>query len=280
MTDAERADIDSSALLTRIERALADDEHSEHPLAGLLESLLAAYRHQQHEMARLIRISDGYHGITRESFDALVRKSERQARQLDKLIRISDRYQNSLHELSDALEHASLTDVLTGIGNRRYLLKRLDEERQRAARGGNPFALILLDIDHFKRFNDTWGHAFGDLVLKTVGDCLQSNMRSCDLYGRWGGEEFLCLLPDTGPAQAYQSAERLRRMLHTIRFDAPHDQVRVTASFGVAAWRDPEDIDALLRRVDDLLYSAKDEGRDRVLLDDRGGSDDISADRP
>jgi len=262
----------SADLENRIKAALSLSEYADHPLTALLEELMDAYDHKQRELSKLVRISDGFHHITRDSFDDLVRKSDRQARQLEKLIRISDRYQNSLHEMRAALEQAALTDTLTGIGNRRYLLQRLSEENERARRSGSQFGVILFDLDHFKRCNDTWCHEFGDQVLRAVARVMIESSRTCDLYGRWGGEEFIFILPNTDGEATAQMAERQRAAIEGIRFEPPHDALRITASFGAAAWREDEDVDSLLRRTDNRMYAAKKGGRNRVVSSEEGSA--------
>lgn len=160
----------------------------------------------------------------------------------------------------------SLTDFLTGLANRRRIEERLQDEFLRSRRSARSFAVIMADIDHFKHINDRCGHEVGDRVLQEFAARLGRNVRDCDLVARWGGEEFVVLLPETDLATAVEVAMRLRAALADLRpagLDRP-----VTASFGVAAYAADADADAVVRRADRGLYRAKEAGRDRVVADD------------
>ena len=163
------------------------------------------------------------------------------------------------------LQTMALTDELTGLNNRRQVMARLEEEFQRAVRLGESICLISLDIDHFKRINDTYGHPFGDQVLKRVAENMLSSVRPYDIVGRIGGEEFLIVAPASPPHEAVSLAERIvSGIRQTIIEDGP-TRANVTASAGVAVIRrEDADIDELLRRADRALYQAKAEGRNRV----------------
>lgn len=155
----------------------------------------------------------------------------------------------------------SVTDSLTGIHNRRYFQERLQTEMARVERGVGSLAVIMLDIDHFKRINDQYGHAIGDMVLRGVCERIGLRLRRTDVFCRLGGEEFMVLCPDTDGQQAYVLAEELWRGLRS----SPIDGVGiVTASFGIASWREHEGADGLLLRADSGVYAAKQAGRDRV----------------
>lgn len=176
--------------------------------------------------------------------------------------------QNSLAEAhaqlalkSRELELLSVTDRLTGLGNRNKLDERLADELARSSRHGTAFALVLLDIDHFKAVNDTHGHQAGDEVLAAIADLLRQHSRATDVVGRWGGEEFMLLCPETDENGGMFLAEQLRACVEEARFPVIG---RITASFGVAAFRPADDEEALLRRADDALYRAKGKGRNRV----------------
>lgn len=160
-------------------------------------------------------------------------------------------------------EDESLTDALTGVGNRRRLDQALAAEIGRMRRGGGKLSAIMLDVDHFKRVNDDFGHAAGDCVLAELGALLRSQMRAIDIVARFGGEEFVMLLPDANLAAAAATAERLRVALaERVIAPLPHP---VTASFGVAELGDDDDATALLGRIDAALYQAKQGGRNRVV---------------
>jgi len=171
---------------------------------------------------------------------------------------------SDLKRVEEELRALSVTDSLTGIYNRRYFQERLLAELARAQRGGGSLAVIMLDIDHFKRINDQYGHAEGDRVLQEL--CLRINhrLRRTDVFCRLGGEEFMVLCPDTNAGQAATLALELWHELRATPFERVG---QVTASFGIAGWRADEGADALLLRADSGVYSAKQNGRDRVVLE-------------
>lgn len=153
------------------------------------------------------------------------------------------------------------TDVLTGVNNRRKTERLLAHEFDRAMRYGRPLSVIMIDIDHFKRVNDTHGHAVGDIVLTTLARRVRRRMRVSDHFGRWGGEEFLLVCPETGAREAVLVADRMRR---TIKHRTMDKAGHVTASFGVSSYTGQADYDALVDEADAFLYTAKRMGRDRV----------------
>jgi diguanylate cyclase (GGDEF)-like protein len=163
------------------------------------------------------------------------------------------------------LQSMALTDELTGLNNRRQVMARLEEEFQRAIRLGESICLIALDIDRFKRINDSYGHPFGDLVLKRVAERLQSSVRPYDVVGRVGGEEFLIIAPASPSDEALSLASRIITTIRQETIGEGAARVTVTASAGVAVISTHDtDIDDLLRRADRALYQAKTEGRNRV----------------
>lgn len=178
------------------------------------------------------------------------------------------------------LERESLTDALIGIYNRRYLDRRLEEECARARRYGLPLFVLLLDIDHFKRVNDTYGHQAGDQVLIYLGKLLLNGVRESDIVTRYGGEEILILAPNTSASAAVTLAERLRLHVetHALMLSSESGQrkeVRVTVSIGVAGLSEgTTDCQQLIEKADHALYRAKREGRNRVVAygADEGGS--------
>ncbi|SDS09060.1 diguanylate cyclase (GGDEF) domain-containing protein [Halopseudomonas xinjiangensis] len=153
------------------------------------------------------------------------------------------------------------TDGLTGLWNRSRIEQLFNEECLRANRYGTPFSVILIDIDHFKQVNDTFGHTVGDTVLRQFAALLRNNVRQVDQVGRLGGEEFLIVLPETGQKQAHEAAEILRQRINRHEFDTVQSK---TASFGVTQYRGDETLQRMLDRVDQALYAAKNKGRDRV----------------
>jgi len=167
-----------------------------------------------------------------------------------------------LTEKNHELEHLAVTDRLTGLYNRLYLDKALEKEFSVAGRHNTPFSLILIDLDQFKRVNDTYGHPAGDAVLQTIAEVLKDKTRQSDTVGRWGGEEFLVICPNTSLAGAVDAAEHLRRHVEQQRF--PFVESR-TASFGVASYQPGDTIAAIESRADKALYQAKESGRNRVV---------------
>ena len=173
------------------------------------------------------------------------------------------------------LLRSGFTDVLTGWNNRRYLSVRLGEELARVRRDGTRLVCLMLDIDHFKRVNDNWGHAAGDAVLKEIAQRIEAQVRASDVAARYGGEEFVVLLPDTHVAAGQKLAERLREAGGTSPFDLPcGESVAITASIGIAGVSpQPEDKDlktlgdSLIARADVALYAAKSAGRDQVVVE-------------
>lgn len=164
------------------------------------------------------------------------------------------------------LDVLASTDPLTGLLNRRRFLELAQAEQARAQRYGRPVAVLLVDLDHFKRVNDTHGHRMGDAVLRTAADVLTASRRTSDLAARFGGEELVLLLPETDLKGAVGLAERLRLALAGAQTGLDGIDVRITASIGVAALRPGESLDSLLHRADQALYSAKRAGRDRVMV--------------
>ena len=165
------------------------------------------------------------------------------------------------------VEQQALVDGLTGLANRRLCAAALEKELARAQRFGEPLALVLTDIDDFKRINDRWGHPTGDEVLKVFAKALRESVREIDLAGRWGGEEFALLLPGTDLEGGRELSERVRRTLARKEFlAADGERIRVTASFGVAAFPNAASQDQLVAASDGALYEAKRTGKNRVAV--------------
>jgi len=165
------------------------------------------------------------------------------------------------------LANAALTDLLTGLPNRRSAMDQLQQAWSAAARSGMPLSVMVIDIDHFKRINDTFGHAAGDIVLREAADTLRTSARRGDSVCRIGGEEFLVICPNTDIKAALQSAERLRTTLEAKRMAIGKIEQTVTASIGVSARHaSTVDIDALVSAADQALYTAKQAGRNRSCI--------------
>jgi len=169
--------------------------------------------------------------------------------------------------LTRQLEYASHHDDLTGLMNRRRIAQRLDEEFVRQARYPQSHGLLAIDVDHFKRVNDAWGHPTGDKALKAVADCLRQASRGSDSVARVGGEEFWVLMPHITAEDAEQAAQRIVVAVRALRLPGVTTDLRITVSIGVAvAAPSGDDPEALLHRADAALYRAKEAGRDRVVV--------------
>ncbi|MBU4288072.1 MAG: diguanylate cyclase [Proteobacteria bacterium] len=173
----------------------------------------------------------------------------------------------SLQEKNRQLLEMANRDGLTGLYNHRYFHESVSKDFQRAVRYNESLSCVMFDIDHFKKFNDTYGHQTGDVVLKTLGGLVKKLMRDSDLAARYGGEEFALLLYHTEAKDAYQIAERLRKTVEQYKFQAEDLVLSVNISVGVASYYHPEISDAktLIECADKALYRAKEEGRNRVI---------------
>jgi len=181
-----------------------------------------------------------------------------------------ERANQQLRDANDRLLKLTVTDERTNLLNDRYLKRRLAEEFKRAQRYGTPLSVTMLDLDHFKQVNDKYGHDCGDLVLRDFGRLLSESARTTDIVGRFGGEEFLVVLPNTGGIRAAIVAERIRKAAEEHIYKFKELLVRITVSAGVASYpanaqvRDEND---LLRAADQALYRAKQVSRNRVIVD-------------
>jgi len=173
------------------------------------------------------------------------------------------------------LEQESITDSLMGIFNRRYLDRRLQEEFQRSQRYASPLSILLLDIDHFKAVNDSYGHQAGDSILNSLGRILLLNVRPSDIVARYGGEEVMIITPGTSVSAAHVLAERLRQNIENHGFAITEDsnrtkKIHITVSIGLASLSSEEkDTRRLVQDADRALYRAKGEGRNRTVVDSR-----------
>lgn len=176
--------------------------------------------------------------------------------------------ERSLRAANEENRRLSITDPLTGVFNRRYLMEQLPREIDRAARYGRQLSTIMCDIDHFKQINDTHGHLTGDEVLKWFAASLRTGVRTSDWIARYGGEEFVIVLPETAVGNASTAAEHLRRHISEKPFQGPGQEFPVSASFGVSGWRDKvpkgATLDAVMARCDSGVYASKAAGRNRI----------------
>lgn len=171
---------------------------------------------------------------------------------------------DALEQAHSQLEHQARTDVLTGLVNRRYAEQNLQQQLQQAQRYDRPLAVALLDFDHFKALNDSQGHSAGDQVLVRFSETARQVSRQSDVFARWGGEEFLAILPETDEAGAVMLLERLCAKMKNTDVNPNGTPVTLTLSIGIAMLHPDDTIETLVRRADEAMYQAKDEGRDRI----------------
>jgi diguanylate cyclase len=167
---------------------------------------------------------------------------------------------------TELLEELSRTDTLTGLANRRAMYEAMERERLAWARDKKPFSVLLADVGHFKRFNDTHGHDVGDRVLVAVATAAKEAVREVDLVARWGGEEFLVLVPGADEAEALLVAGRVQERIRAAAVEHGAEMLRITATFGAATWRGEDGVDSVVKRADEALYRGKEAGRDRIVL--------------
>lgn len=175
--------------------------------------------------------------------------------------------ENELKESEQRYKELSITDSLTKLYNSRHFFRQLVYEVNRARRYKTPLSLILMDIDDFKRYNDSYGHPEGDLVLKALAGTIKNGIRNCDTAYRYGGEEFTVILPETGVENAFLIAERLRRSFEKVALSPRSGtEVHMTISIGVGSFDPEESTEKFLKRVDEGMYRAKREGKNRVCI--------------
>jgi diguanylate cyclase (GGDEF)-like protein len=192
----------------------------------------------------------------------------RATRELSNALQTSFRLTHEMAQAHRIASHAAHTDVLTGINNRRAFFERADQLLTYCQRHQHPLCVLVMDLDHFKSINDTYGHHAGDMVLRQVGALLQSSFRAADLCGRLGGEEFAMVLADTPIKAGLDMAEQLRSDVSQLSVELPQGQLlRVTVSLGVVAVgrQSRDDFPTLLQRADEAMYRAKAAGRNRVV---------------
>ena len=226
-------------------------------LAGMTEQLGAG---GDHESVRAIV----------ESLVQATKEMERSNQALEARLNDSKQEINQLHQHLETVRTESLTDPLTSLANRKLFDQALDHAMTVAAAKGEPLSLLMTDIDHFKNFNDTYGHQTGDQVLRLVAMSLKNNVKGQDTAARYGGEEFAVILPNTVLRSAVTVAEHIRRAVmakQLIKRSTNEQLGRITISLGVASWRRGDSAQSLIGRADDCLYSAKRAGRNRVICE-------------
>ncbi len=258
-------------------RAGSAGDREARAIAGGLVVLLISLIVDVLQMLHLISAPEGipiigFAGMFLISASALNGRYEREHRELVALRHdLEQRVSERTRELEDAnqrLAEVSRTDALTGLPNRRGFLDVVDHELKRSARSGDPCSVVMLDLDHFKEINDRHGHAAGDAVLQAAASRLRGVLRATDVVARWGGEEFIALLPATATEAALAVAEKARRALAASAFEHDGAARTITASFGVAPHEHGQPFDVTVAAADRALYRAKESGRDRVMLAD------------
>lgn len=250
----------------RIEALLADPAHAGNPLHAALDELWRLHCDHINRLDRITRVSDSFQAMARDRELSLNERFDKQLRQLQKIARISDRYQEMLRDINDALKEASTHDPLTGLANRRLIMDRLREEADRSARYEHVFVVAMVDVDYFKHINDTLGHDAGDRVLVALARCMQDSLREYDLCGRWGGEEFLLLLPQTTLEAALTVVGRVHQAIREQRLEEEGEApLSVTASIGVTAHLPGTGFADTLKRADEALLEAKRRGKNCYL---------------
>jgi diguanylate cyclase (GGDEF)-like protein len=201
---------------------------------------------------------------------AVTERSKQPVSQLQLAVTVSEAIKLSLSNLKlrEKLRAEAIHDPLTGLFNRRYLEETLPRELHRARRGNSPLCVAMLDLDDFKRFNDSFGHGAGDSLLRELGKLMRANLRKSDISCRYGGEEFVLVLPDSSLADAEQRVEQIRAQIKELQIPHGEQLLRaITVSAGVAQAEDPPpNPSELLRAADTALYAAKNAGRDRVMV--------------
>ncbi len=198
----------------------------------------------------------------------LVLRYRKLENRMAKILAISDGYQKELREASLRMELMAKTDMLTGLANRRDMVERLEMEHARSLRSGIPMAVIMIDIDHFKKVNDKHGHQAGDRALRSVAECIKAMVRRSDSCARWGGEEFLVLCPDCDGPNAMAIAEKVRSSIEGLKLEHGAGSIELSISAGVSAKPKAAERpwDDLVREADEAMYRAKKLGRNRVAL--------------
>jgi len=176
-------------------------------------------------------------------------------------------------EYKKQIEHQALVDFVTGLSNRRAFENKLDEEFTRATRYGHPLSLLILDVDDFKRINDTHGHYFGDKVLQKIAENLQAKTRRSDYPARYGGDEFVLILPEGNLESAYQAGDKIRKEIKALRFEASNGAFSVTLSIGISSTSEKpySNWNLLIQDADEALYVAKMNGKDQLQASISGG---------
>lgn len=234
-------------------------------VTGSLREFAEAYRQGYREQKHMVRISDRLQGDLQEAN----RRLSEQARELQ-ILNAALETENRLREqLTAELRQIATSDGLTGLFTRRHLLELAEVEEKRWRRHGQPLSLIIVDVDFFKKINDSHGHLAGDEVLRVFAEICRTTFRATDIVGRFGGEEFLAVLPTTQAADACRIAERLRGRTEQESIKFADREIRFTISIGVTEMRQSDQsLEQTISRADQALYKAKNAGRNRTESND------------
>ncbi|MBN2656413.1 MAG: GGDEF domain-containing protein [Spirochaetales bacterium] len=200
------------------------------------------------------------------AFQEMTAQYAKLLKQTAKLVKISDHAQKSLQLANSRIQQMADSDNLTGLPNRRGSLKLIEQEISKSLRYGTPLSLFLVDIDHFKKINDTWGHGVGDLVLQKISELMKENLRNHDLLGRWGGEEFIIALADTDLTGAETLSEKLRNKIEKSLISIEKAEISFTASFGGTIYSHDMSLEKNIDLADKALYRSKRAGRNRISM--------------
>ncbi len=245
---------------------------TEEQLGELLQKIPEAVTHTSAAFDRDVGAQKSYEALLLDVNRGLVELTnsyEAVVRRLEVLLAEKEELSRRLAEANDSLEHLAHTDALTGLPNKRALEQALTRDLSRADRDKTNLSLVVADVDHFKRVNDTYGHQTGDMILKQVAKALGSNLRTGDLATRYGGEEFVLILPGTNAFGAKLAAERIRKFLERQRYEGGKEPFQVTISLGVASTCGPGCAGSsreLFAQADAALYAAKTSGRNRTMI--------------
>ncbi|REG82631.1 diguanylate cyclase domain-containing protein [Marinomonas pollencensis] len=258
--------IDFSALEEDVVNILENPEYDNHPAREVLGRLWEMNLNQWNRVERITRLSDSYQDMMMQREKSLSARFDKHLRQLEKITRISDHYQRILKQMNSELEQTALMDPLTELPNRRMMMKRLSHEFEPNSQH-KVYCVAMVDVDHFKLINDQHGHQIGDDVLVALGQ-LMSNIVAEDVHiGRWGGEEFLVLLPGKDQGESQSLMEQMRIAIEQLALNFGDKQLTTSVSIGISQYRQGDTVDSLLTRADDALYVAKSLGRNQISLD-------------